>query len=130
MSAEFLKDYLPIILFIFIALGLSTAFILINFILFQTSWSRKTFSLWVWIWTFSRFKNGVWCKVLFGCNFIYYIWSWNSIFISLGNFFRKNWNFRFHLYDDFLIHTYCWFYLRMEKRCSRLGVKKIKWKIS
>ena len=33
MSAEFLKDYLPIILFIFIALGLSTAFILINFIL-------------------------------------------------------------------------------------------------
>ena len=33
MTAEFLKDYLPIILFLFIALGLSCAFIVINFIL-------------------------------------------------------------------------------------------------
>ena len=32
MSAEFLKDYLPIILFLIIALGLSCAFIVINFI--------------------------------------------------------------------------------------------------
>ena len=33
MTAEFLKDYLPIIIFLIIALGLSCAFILINFIL-------------------------------------------------------------------------------------------------
>ena len=33
MAAEFLKDYLPIILFLIIALGLSCAFIVINFIL-------------------------------------------------------------------------------------------------
>ena len=33
MTAEFLKDYLPIILFLIIALGLSCAFVLINFIL-------------------------------------------------------------------------------------------------
>ena len=33
MLAEFLKDYLPIIIFLIIALGLSTAFILINFVL-------------------------------------------------------------------------------------------------
>ena len=33
MTAEILKDYLPIILFLIIALGLSCAFILINFIL-------------------------------------------------------------------------------------------------
>ena len=33
MTAEFLKDYLPIILFLIIALGLSCAFILINFML-------------------------------------------------------------------------------------------------
>ena len=33
MSAEFLKDYLPIILFLIIALGLSCAFIVLNFIL-------------------------------------------------------------------------------------------------
>ena len=33
MTAEFIKDYLPIILFLFIALGLSCAFIVINFIL-------------------------------------------------------------------------------------------------
>ena len=33
MTAEFLKDYLPIILFLIIALGLSCAFIVINFIL-------------------------------------------------------------------------------------------------
>ena len=33
MTAEFLKDYLPIILFLIIALGLSCAFIAINFIL-------------------------------------------------------------------------------------------------
>ena len=33
MFSEFLKDYLPIILFLIIALGLSTSFIVINFIL-------------------------------------------------------------------------------------------------
>ena len=33
MNAEFLKDYLPIILFLVIAFGLSCAFILLNFIL-------------------------------------------------------------------------------------------------
>ena len=33
MTADFLKDYLPIIIFLFIALGLSCAFIVINFIL-------------------------------------------------------------------------------------------------
>ena len=33
MTAEFLKDYLPIILFLIIALGLSCAFIMVNFIL-------------------------------------------------------------------------------------------------
>ena len=33
MTAEFLKDYLPIILFLIIALGLSCAFIILNFIL-------------------------------------------------------------------------------------------------
>ena len=33
MTADFLKDYLPIILFLIIALGLSCAFIVINFIL-------------------------------------------------------------------------------------------------
>ncbi len=33
MTAEFLKDYLPIILFLIIALGLSSAFIVLNFIL-------------------------------------------------------------------------------------------------
>ena len=31
--------------------------------------------------------------------------------ISMGNFFRKYWNFRFYLDDDFLIHTYYWIYL-------------------
>ena len=33
MTAEFLKDYFPIILFLIVALGLSSAFIVINFIL-------------------------------------------------------------------------------------------------
>ena len=33
MLSEFLKDYLPIILFLIIALGLSTAFIVLNFML-------------------------------------------------------------------------------------------------
>ena len=33
MTAEFLKDYLPIILFLIIALGLSSAFVVVNFIL-------------------------------------------------------------------------------------------------
>ena len=33
MTAEFLKDYLPIILFLIIALGLSCAFVVINLIL-------------------------------------------------------------------------------------------------
>ena len=33
MLSEFLKDYLPIIIFLFIALGLSCAFVIVNFIL-------------------------------------------------------------------------------------------------
>ena len=33
MTAEFLKDYFPIILFLFIGLGLSCAFIILNFAL-------------------------------------------------------------------------------------------------
>ena len=33
MLSDFLKDYLPIILFLIIALGLSCAFVVINFIL-------------------------------------------------------------------------------------------------
>ena len=33
MTADFLKDYLPIILFLIIAFGLSCAFIVVNFIL-------------------------------------------------------------------------------------------------
>ena len=33
MLSEFLKDYLPIIIFLIIALGLSCAFVLVNFIL-------------------------------------------------------------------------------------------------
>ena len=33
MLSEFLKDYLPIILFLIIALGLSCAFVLVNFVL-------------------------------------------------------------------------------------------------
>ena len=33
MNAEFLNDYLPIILFLIIAVGLSCAFVMINFIL-------------------------------------------------------------------------------------------------
>ena len=33
MLSEFLKDYLPIILFLVIALGLSCAFVVVNFIL-------------------------------------------------------------------------------------------------
>tara|TARA_A100001388_G_scaffold174584_1_gene130560 strand:+ start:87 stop:455 length:369 start_codon:yes stop_codon:yes gene_type:complete len=32
MSAEFLKDYFPIMLFLFIALGLSVGFIILNFV--------------------------------------------------------------------------------------------------
>ena len=33
MLSEFLKDYLPIILFLVIALGLSVAFVVLNFLL-------------------------------------------------------------------------------------------------
>ena len=33
MLSEFLKDYLPIIIFLIIALGLSCAFVIVNFIL-------------------------------------------------------------------------------------------------
>ena len=33
MLSEFLKDYLPIILFLIIALGLSSVFVVVNFIL-------------------------------------------------------------------------------------------------
>ena len=46
MLAEFLKDYLPIILFLIIALGLSFAFVAINYIAApKKTRSRKAFSI-------------------------------------------------------------------------------------
>ena len=45
MTAEFLKDYLPIILFLIIALGLSCAFIVINFIYLQKIQIQKSYQL-------------------------------------------------------------------------------------
>ena len=44
MTADFLKDYLPRILFLIIALGLSCAFILLNFILSPKNPDPETLS--------------------------------------------------------------------------------------
>ena len=45
MLAEFLKDYLPIILFLIIALGLSLAFVAINYIAAPKNLIQKNFQL-------------------------------------------------------------------------------------
>jgi NADH:ubiquinone oxidoreductase subunit 3 (subunit A) len=45
MLSEFLKDYLPIILFLIIALGLSCAFVVVNFILSPKNQILKNYLL-------------------------------------------------------------------------------------
>ena len=116
MLLEFLKDYLPIILFLIIALGLSCAFIVINFILspkhpdpeklsayecgfepFQDS--RMEFDV--------RFYLVAILFIIFDLE-IAFLFPWA---ISLGNYARKSWCIGFLVYDDIPFCFNCRIYL-------------------
>ena len=72
MTAEFLLDYLPIILFLIIALGLSCAFIVINFILSPKNPDPEKLSAYeCGFEPFQDLTNGIRCKILLSCNTFY-----------------------------------------------------------
>ena len=100
MLVDFLIDYLPIILFLIIALILSTGFIVINFIFSPKNPDPEKLSA-------------------YECGF------------EPFNDSRMEFDVRFYLVailwvcfnDDIFIYTNNWFYIRMEERCFRLGIK-------
>ena len=115
MLSEFLKDYLPIILFLIIALGLSCAFVLVNFVLSPKNPDPEKLSAYEC--GFEPFEDS---RMEFDVRF--YLVAILFI-IFLGSITWKHWDFRFYIDDDFFIYPYDWFYLRVEKRCVRLGIE-------
>ena len=112
MLSEFLKDYLPIILFLIIALGLSCAFVIVNFILSPKKPDPEKLSAYEC--GFEPFEDS---RMEFDVRFylvailfiifdleIAFLFPWA---ISLG----KYWFVRFFFNDDFFIYTYYWFYI-------------------
>ena len=111
MTADFLKEYLPIILFLIIALGLSCAFIILNFILSPKNPILKNY-LHMNV-DLNRFQDS---RMEFDVRFylvaiLFIIFDLEMHFFSMGNIFRKYRFTWFYINDDFFIHTYCWIYI-------------------
>ena len=124
MLSEFLKDYLPIILFLIIALGLSCAFVLVNFVLSPKNPDPEKLSAYEC--GFEPFEDS---RMEFDVRFylvaiLFIIFDLEIAFLfSLGCITWQHWDFRFYVDDDFFIYPYNWFHLRVEKRCVRLGIE-------
>jgi NADH-quinone oxidoreductase subunit A len=112
MLSEFLKDYLPIILFLIIALGLSCAFVVVNFILSPKKPDPEKLSAYEC--GFEPFEDS---RMEFDVRFylvaiLFIIFDLEIAFLfPLGNLSWQYWHIRFFFNDDFFIHTYYWFYL-------------------
>ena len=105
MFPEFLKDYLPIILFLVIALGLSCAFVVVNFILSPKNPDPEKLSAYEC--GFEPFEDS---RMEFDVRFylvaiLFIIFDLEIAFlVSMGNFIRKYWFIRIYINDDFFIH--------------------------
>ena len=122
MLTDFLKDYLSIVIFIFIALGLSIGFIVLNFLFSPKNPDPEKLSAYEC--GFEAFGDS---RMKFDVRFylvailfiifdleIAFLFPWA---ISLGNI-----GARILVNDDFSFCFNSWFCIRMEKRCTRLGL--------
>ena len=106
MLSDFLKDYLPIILFLIIALGLSCAFVVLNLILSPKHPDPEKLSAYEC--GFEPFEDS---RIEFDVRFylvaiLFIIFDLEIAFlISMGNLFRKYRLVWFFLNDDFFIYS-------------------------
>ena len=105
MINEFLNDYLSIMIFFFIALGLSVGFIILNFLFSPRNPDAEKLSAYEC--GFEAFDDS---RMEFDVRF-YLVAILFIIFISLGNLTWKYWNIRFLVNDDFSFCFNCRFYL-------------------
>ena len=116
MLSEFLKDYLPIIIFLIIALGLSCAFVVVNLILSPKHPDPEKLSAYEC--GFEPFEDS---RMEFDVRFylvaiLFIIFDLEIAFlISLGNIIRKYWRSWFFFNDDFFIYSYIGFIYEWKK---------------
>tara|TARA_B100001123_G_scaffold447146_1_gene603814 strand:+ start:702 stop:1061 length:360 start_codon:yes stop_codon:yes gene_type:complete len=119
MLANFLREYLSIIIFLFVALSLSIGFIVLNFLFSPKNPDPEKLSAYEC--GFEAFSDS---RMEFDVRFylvaiLFIIFDLEIAFlVSLGNIFRINWSTRFLVNDDFPIYINRWIRLRMEKRCT------------
>ena len=123
MLADFLKEYLSIIIFLFVALSLSVGFIVLNFLFSPKNPDPEKLSAYEC--GFEAFGDS---RMEFDVRFylvaiLFIIFDLEIAFLfSLGYIFGKPRCSRFLVYDDFSFHTNGWVCIRVEKRCARLGL--------
>ena len=123
MIYNFLSDYLSIIIFLFIALFLSIGFIVANYLASPSNPDPEKLSAYEC--GFDAFDDS---RMEFDVRFylvaiLFIIFDLEIAFFPMGNFIRKHWSIRVLVNDDFFSHFDNWFYLRMEKRSFRMGIK-------
>ncbi len=112
MLADFLKDYLPIMLFLIIALGLSMAFVAINYLASPKNPDPEKLSPYEC--GFEPFNDS---RMEFDVRFylvaiLFIIFDLEiAFFISLGNFSWQNRFIWIRFYDDFFIYIISRIYL-------------------
>ena len=112
MLAEFLKDYLPIIVFLLVALVLSVAFVAINYLASPKKPDPEKLSAYEC--GFEPFNDS---RMEFDVRFylvaiLFIIFDLEIAFLfPLGNIFRQNRNIWIYINDDLFIYSYYWFYL-------------------
>jgi len=112
MLSEFLKDYLPIIIFLIIALGLSCAFVVVNLILSPKHPDPEKLSAYEC--GFEPFEDS---RMEFDVRFylvaiLFIIFDLEIAFLfPLGNIIGQYWRSWLYFNDDIFIHSYGWIYL-------------------
>ena len=112
MIYNFLSDYLSIIIFLFVALFLSIGFIVVNYLASPNNPDPEKLSAYEC--GFEAFDDS---RMEFDVRFylvaiLFIIFRFrNSISVSMGNIFRKYWNSRFLVNDDFFSNINYWIYL-------------------
>ena len=112
MLAEFLKDYLPIIVFLLVALVLSVAFVAVNYLASPKNPDPEKLSAYEC--GFEPFNDS---RMEFDVRFylvaiLFIIFDLEIAFLfPLGNISRQNRNIWIYINDDLLIYSYYWVYL-------------------
>ncbi len=112
MFFEYLQNYLTILIFLFVAIGIGIAFIVVNFLCAPSKPDAEKLSAYEC--GFEPFGDS---RMKFDVRFylvsiLFIIFDLGDcISFSLGNYFRSNWFVRFLVNDDFHWHVNSWIYL-------------------